>query len=240
MCFTINIHTTRDAIEKRFEADASALNDFDFRFFYRAFENPLLPVITGEDPGVVQLMQWGLIPHWVRDMEHAEQIRKGTCNARAETLDVKPSFRGAYGKNHCILITCGFFEWQHLGNQKIPWYISDRNDPLMALAGIYDEWGNGGDNKVFRSFSIVTVPANPLMEMIHNTKKRMPAILDQPKEKNWLKTGEGYEYDRLLTPFEEERMKAYTVGKTITSPGADPRDKSVIEHVHYHIDQRLF
>jgi putative SOS response-associated peptidase YedK len=247
MCFTINIHTTRDAIEKRFEADASVLNDFDFRYFYRAFENPLLPVITGEEPGVVQLMQWGLIPHWVRDIEQAEKIRKGTYNARAETLDAKPSFRSAYGKNHCVIITCGFFEWQHLGNQKIPWYISSKNNPFMTLAGIYDEWGSGGDRKAFRSFSIVTVPANPLMEKIHNTKKRMPAILDRLNERNWMETSERSEYGRvhtpyeeLLTPYEEEQLSAYTVSKSITSPGTDPHEKAVIEPVHYHIDQRLF
>ncbi len=229
MCFTINIYTTRDAIEKRFEADASVLNNFDFRFFYRAFENPILPVITSEEPGVVQLMQWGLVPHWVRDMAQAEQIRKGTYNARAETLNKKPSFRNAYGKNHCLIIACGFFEWQHVGNQKIPWYISDKNDQLMAMAGIYDLWSNGADNDAFRGFSIVTTRANPLMEKIHNTKKRMPAILDQPSEKSWLLKVPGIEYGKLLTPVNEERLNAYTVGRNISSYRADPHDSSILD-----------
>ena len=46
MCFTIEIHLTRKAIEERFRVDTSALYDFDFNYFYRAFSNPFIPVIA--------------------------------------------------------------------------------------------------------------------------------------------------------------------------------------------------
>ena len=62
MCFTIEVHLTRKAIENRFSVDTSALYDFDFNYFYRAFANPLIPVVTQEDPERVRLMHWGLIP----------------------------------------------------------------------------------------------------------------------------------------------------------------------------------
>src|SRR6056297_1453985 len=132
MCFTINLNTTRKEIEKRFNADASVLTDFDFRYFFRAFDNPMLPVITSDNPGVVQLMQWGLIPGWTRDQDQAEKIRRGTYNARAETLHEKPSFRDSFNKRHCIIPACGFFEWQHLGERKIPWHIHDRESPFIV------------------------------------------------------------------------------------------------------------
>jgi len=67
MCFTIEIHLTRKVIEERFRVDSSALYDFDFNYFYRAFSNPFIPVIAQEDASQVQLMQWGLIPAWSRD-----------------------------------------------------------------------------------------------------------------------------------------------------------------------------
>jgi len=60
MCFTIEIHLTRRSIEERFGVNTSALYDFDFNYFYRAFSNPYIPVIAQEDPARVQLMQWGL------------------------------------------------------------------------------------------------------------------------------------------------------------------------------------
>jgi putative SOS response-associated peptidase YedK len=86
MCFTIEVHLSRKAIENRFSVDTSALYDFEFAYFYRAFSNPLIPAISMHDPDQAVLMQWGLIPSWVRDRQKAEQIRKGTYNARAESL----------------------------------------------------------------------------------------------------------------------------------------------------------
>lgn len=241
MCFTINLNTTRDAIEKRFEADASVLSDFDFRYFYRAFENPLLPVITDENPGVVQLMQWGLIPHWTHDHNHAEKIRKGTYNARVETLSEKPSFRDSFNKRHCIIPVCGFYEWQHAGKQKIPWYIHDRKSPFLLLAGIYDQWKNQAEQKMVHTFSIITVPANPLMEKIHNTKKRMPAILDDGQKIIWLnnnhtetKTGS------TLSPYNEAGLNAFTISSIISRAGADPHDPSVVRPAQYHLDRKMF
>lgn len=241
MCFTINLNTTRDAIEKRFEADASVLSDFDFRYIYRAFENPLLPVITDENPEVVQLMQWGLIPHWTRDQDHADKIRKGTYNARSETLNEKPSFRDSFSKRHCIIPVCGFYEWQHAGKQKIPWYIHNRKDPFLILAAIFDYWKGAADNETTGTFSIITVPANPLMEKIHNTKKRMPAILDDGQKTIWLnnnhpetKTGS------TLSPCNEAGLNAYTISSAISRRGADPHDPSVVRPVQYHLDGEMF
>lgn len=241
MCFTINLNTTRDAIEKRFEADASVLSDFDFRFFFRAFENPLLPVITSDNPGVVQLMHWGLIPYWSRDRDHAERIRRGTYNARAETLSEKPSFRDSFNKRHCIIPVCGFFEWQHAGKQKIPWYIHNRKDPFFMLAGIYDHWNRDGEEKIFRTFSVITVPANPLMEKIHNTKKRMPAILDDAQKTIWLNNNyDETEVGSALVPYNEARLNAYTISSAISRTGTDPHDPSVIDPFQYLVDGKMF
>jgi putative SOS response-associated peptidase YedK len=241
MCFTINLNTTRDAIEKRFEADASVLSDFDFRYFYRAFENPLLPVITSDNPGVVQLMQWGLVPHWTRDREHAERIRRGTYNARAETLTEKPSFRDSFNKRHCIVPVCGFYEWQHTGKQKIPWYIHNRKDPFLILAAIFDFWKGDKENELTGTFSVITVPANPLMEKIHNTKKRMPAILDDGQKRIWLNGNHAEnESGSTLVSYNEAGLNAYTIGSAISRAGADPHDPAVVLPVQYHQDGRLF
>ena len=69
----------------------------------------LIPVIAQENPSRVQLMHWGLIPAWSRDGEEAEQIRKGTYNARTETLHEKLSFRGPLNHGRCLIVAGGFF-----------------------------------------------------------------------------------------------------------------------------------
>ena len=57
MCFTIEVHLSRKAIEERFRVNSSVLYDFDFSYFYTAFSNPSIPVISMEDQSKVQLMQ---------------------------------------------------------------------------------------------------------------------------------------------------------------------------------------
>lgn len=240
MCFTINIRTTRSAIAKKFDADASALFDFDFRYFYRAFDNPLIPVISQDDPGRIQIMQWGLIPHWVKDEGQAASIRKGTYNARAESLTEKPSFRKAYAERRCLVIVTGFFEWQHTRQQKIPWFIQHKDEQIMALGGVADRWLHPSTGNSIHSFSIVTVHANPLLAKIHNTKKRMPLILGEESAKAWLDQDHLPEYKAtLMKPFDEALLKAHTVRNQLSGVH-DPHESSVTEPYSYPRDQTLF
>jgi len=229
MCFTIEIHLSRRAIEERFRVDSSALYDFDFNYFYRAFSNPFIPVIAQEDTSRVQLMQWGLIPAWSRNQEEAERIRKGTYNARSETLHEKPSFKVALSAGRCLIIAGGFFEWQLVNQQKIPWYISLKNGDPFVFAGLYDTWRDPLSGETCLSFSIITTEANPMMEKIHNTKKRMPVILKKDLETEWI-SGESSLRKRkhLLQPYDSSGLQAYTVTPHLSSPHADPTDPSMI------------
>jgi putative SOS response-associated peptidase YedK len=230
MCFTIAIHLTRKTIEDRFRVNGSVLHDYDFNYFYRAFDNPLIPVIAQDNPSSVQLMQWGLIPSWSRDREEAEEIRKGCYNARAETLHEKPSFKEAVNKGRCLIVAKGFFEWQQLNGRKIPWYISLKNGEPFVFAGLCDNWRNPEDGGVVRSCSIITTSANPLMERIHNTKKRMPVLLEREEEKDWI-SGENSLLKRkqMLIPFKESDLKAHTINPRFISSRSDPADPRIIE-----------
>jgi len=125
MCFTIEIHLSRKAIEDRFQVDGSTLYDFDFNYFYRAFNNPYIPVIAQDDTSRIQLMQWGLIPAWSQDHMEAERIRKGTYNARSETLHEKSSFKEALNRGRCLIIARGFLN----GN----WSISEGSHGIYHL-----------------------------------------------------------------------------------------------------------
>lgn len=241
MCFTIEIHLTRKAIEERFKVDSSALNDFDFHYFYRAFSNPRIPVIAGDSSNETQLMQWGLIPHWVKDGQKAAEIRKGTYNARAESLHEKPSFREPLLKGRCLVLAHGFFEWQHVEGAKIPWYIRLKNEAPFAFAGLYDSWQNPDNGESIRSFSIITTRANPLMERIHNTKKRMPVILHPDHEKDWISGDISMHKARqLLLPLDQSEMHAHLISPLISRSGTDPADSSVIKAVDYQEPGLLF
>ena len=229
MCFTIEVHLSRKAIENRFSVDTSALYDFDFNYFYRAFANPDIPVVTQDDPDRVQLMQWGLIPSWTGDRQKAEKIRRSTYNARAESIHEKPSFRLPFQKGRCLILAHGFFEWQHERGAKIPWYIRLKDDDPFAFSGLYDQWVDKESGEVLNTCSIVTTAANPMMEKIHNSKKRMPVILTRDNERSWLEKSAGAaELKELLLPFPEEDLHAHRVSPEISKRDADPQNVSII------------
>lgn len=186
-----------------------------------AFSFPEYPIITS-DPEV-QNFRWGLIPFWVKDEKQADEIKRITLNARADTIFQKPSFREPIMKKRCIVPSTGYFEWRHEDGKKIPYYIYVKDEPIFSMAGIYDSWLDKATGEVVNSFSIITTDANPLTDYIHNTKHRMPAILSQEDEEKWLDPSLGKsEIEQLLLPFPAEEMDAYIIDNDfLKKPGND-------------------
>jgi len=191
-------------------------------------------VITTENHTVIQFFQWGLIPFWVKDTHSADKIRLRTLNARAETIFEKPAFRLSIKDKRCLVLVDGFYEWREVGKKKYPYYIRLANDSAFTLAGIWDMWINNNTGQPINTFSIITTRANSLMEVIHNTRKRMPVILKQEDEKIWLNNDlEPERITALLTPYDENEMEAYTVSKLISSRKINTNVPEVIKRYEY-------
>ncbi|MCF8238138.1 MAG: SOS response-associated peptidase [Saprospiraceae bacterium] len=167
------------------------------------------PVITNEDPDQFRFYKWGLIPFWAKD----ERIGSRMINARMETLQEKPAFRIAYQKRRCLVPFDGFYEWKKNKNgQKQPYLIGIDGGALFSIAGLWETWKDE-NGEIIPSFTLITMPPNPLMAAIHN---RMPAILLPEHEKLWLQEGVPAEdLQQLLIPFPEDHMHAFPVSTRI-------------------------
>ncbi len=166
------------------------LESFEKKYFINAFQFPDMPVITNNKPGLLQFYAWGLIPSFIKDAKKAEEIRRFTLNARAETIFEKPSFKNAAFHQHALVLVDGFFEYHWEGNKSYPFFIRLKNDEPMTLAGIWEKCNLHGND--FYTFSIVTTKANKTMEYIHNNPKasdrsRMPVILPPEFVGTWLR-----------------------------------------------------
>src|SRR6056297_693141 len=95
MCFHLSITKSAAALQNRYGVDFPEHVFFSPSNHVNAFTHPVLPVIGMENTGSFLPMSWGLIPPWVRDSKFAEKLKKGTLNARSETMLEKPSFRNA-------------------------------------------------------------------------------------------------------------------------------------------------
>jgi putative SOS response-associated peptidase YedK len=182
MCYHYGLAKPAEVIKKRFKL--RDIGAFEGPFFHaNAFEKRLLPVIGPETPDMLLRMRWGLIPHW----SDTDSLKYATQNAMVETAAKKPAFRKAFKSGRCLIPADGFYEWQHRGKVKQPWFITHQDQSIFAFAGISDTWQPAGGGPALHTFSILTMPASPLMAEIHNTKKRMPVILPADLEHIWLR-----------------------------------------------------
>jgi putative SOS response-associated peptidase YedK len=233
MCYRYSVPGP-DSLVKRFSA--LFLENVSFKRQYHAsgFDVPKLPVITNDQPNRIQLFSWGLVPPWVKDRVSAEAIRVKTLNARAESIFDKPSFRHAAVQQHCLVLADGFFEWQEIQGRNYPYYIRLKNHEPFAMAGLWECWSNPLTFEVFQTYTVITTKANPLMERIHNKKKRMPVILPKEHERQWIDASlSKQDAESLLVPFDEQLMEAYTISRLITMPGRNPNVPEVSEPFLY-------
>jgi putative SOS response-associated peptidase YedK len=216
MCYTIAINLTRELLQKRFNATLDPDLPFRKSIHISAFGLPECPVICSDNRSTIKLFRWGLIPVWTADEKYAAEIRTKTFNAKAETISQKPSYRHLITTRKCLILTSGFYEWQARGKEKQPYFIKVKDAEAFALAGLYDHWTNPASGEIINSFTIITTQANPLMEKIHNTKKRMPVILSEKDEIKWIDAELSLEETlQMLKPFEEDKMQAEEVNKKL-------------------------
>ncbi len=229
MCFSVNVNLVKDELENRYGATFPDRDRYAPSYYYHAFGLPELPAICSGASDSIQLLKWGLIPSWTRNTEEANTIRYKTFNARAETVSSKPSFSKPFKSKRCLIPVKGFFEWQHSGDKKIPWYIYPGDDNVFSIAGIFDQWVETNTGEIFNTFSIITTEANDLMAVIHNSKKRMPVILDRSDENKWISlTTSPDDALNLLKPCQSEILKAHTISNLVNNKSANRNTPEVI------------
>ena len=234
MCFTVNVNLIKEELENRYGATLIDTDKYRPSYYYHAFGLPSLPAVCSSEPSEIRLLKWGLIPSWTKNIDQANIIRYKTFNARSESIDTKPSFSSAFAAKRCIIPVKGFFEWQHVGNEKIPWYIYQSENEVLSIAGIYDDWIENSTGEVFSTFSIVTTDANDLMARIHNSGKRMPVILNNSSEARWLDLSVTKEDAlSLLIPCPSDILKAHTISPLINSRSSDKNTPELIQPYNY-------
>ena len=241
MCFSVNVNIVKEELENRFGATIIDRDKYRPSYYYHAFGLPEIPALCSGNPGKISLLKWGLIPSWVKSSDDADVIRFKTFNARSESISEKPSFSSSFRSKRCIIPINGFFEWQHVGKEKIPWYIYQSDNEILSVAGLYDSWSGGNNSETLNTFSIITTEANDLMSEIHNSGKRMPAILERTSENIWVDLNTPLsEIQKLLKPCSPDVLKAHTIGPLVNDRTANRNTPDVIKPFDYYRQNLLF
>lgn len=183
MCGRFTLTSTPAEIADFFGADQQGL---DLAPNYNVAPTTDVVTIIGDgNEMALDLMHWGLVPSWAKDISIGSRM----INARSETLAEKPSFRRALARRRCLVVANGFYEWQVVPGQKRkqPMYIKREDGTPLAFAGLWEIWRPDGDPKradqKLHSCTIVTCAANEKIAQVHH---RMPVILERPDWTAWL------------------------------------------------------
>lgn len=165
-----------DSLKTHFGVDSA----FPFTLSYNIAPTLQIPAIIEQD-NIRKLIafRWGLIPHWVKDIN----IITAAFNARAETVAHKPLFRDAIKSKRCLVLASGFYEWQKQGGKKQAYYIYRADKRPLAFAGLWDLWENNITGDAIESCTIITTSATHQMAKIH---ERMPVVLESDNFDAWL------------------------------------------------------
>ena len=204
----------------------SRIQPFGWRFEPRWNVTPQseVPVVfeTREGERVAEPMRWGLVPHWAKDMAIGNKLN----NARSEGMADKPSFRQAVRKRRCIVPASGFYEWTVATGAdsktfKQPHYISPRQGPFLAMAGLFEAWrppGAADDEPWLLSCCVITTAANSVMAPIHD---RMPVLLPAEHWAAWLSRSQQdpAALAPLLQGMGEQALQTWPVGRAVSRAG---------------------
>jgi len=150
-------------------------------------------------------MRWGLVPSFTKPASKPDFFKMFNC--RSDTMHEKPSFRRLVGRNHCLVLCEGFFEWnrEHKGKHgKQPYFIhlkgeeDNKSIQLMMLAGLYDTWKDS-NGQILSTCTILTTEADDQLSWLHD---RMPVILASKEDQNkWLNMSSEFRLVSLSSHF---------------------------------------
>ena len=100
-----------------------------------------------------------------------------------------------------------------------PYYIRQRDDRILALAGLWEQWLDP-DGDSIDSYTILTTEPNQIVRQLHN---RMPAIVEPESYGLWLDSHvQDVEPLRpLFHPYPPDELTAHAVSTHVNNPVND-------------------
>jgi len=227
MCGRYILVQKPDVIRKRFAVTIP--EEMQLSPSYNIAPGKYAPVITCEEPHLLQLFRFGLTPSWSKKKTMFINARAEGDNNPENAPDFngtrgiisKPAFRKAIRSQRCLIPADAYIEGTTKEKLSKPFLVYLRNKVRpFAFAGIYDTWLNPETGDEICSFSIITSAANELIRKLPH--ERAPVILHREQEREWLNTTTPLnEIAAMLQPYPAERMNAYPIAPTIKNPQAD-------------------
>jgi putative SOS response-associated peptidase YedK len=143
--------------------------------------------------------------HGYKDEDTGKWIEgQPQLNAKSENLFLsersgrRSMFYDAAKHRRCLILSTGYFEWRHIYRRhkktgkrlktrdKYPYYVSLPEHEYFFTAAIWNPWTDQDTGEMVNSVAMITAMANRLAMWVHNSKRRMPTILDDDLAWRWI------------------------------------------------------
>ena len=117
-------------------------------------------------PDRVEVVRWGI-----------EGAKGGLFNLRAETALSKPYYQRLLLTRRVLVPASHFYEWQKVGDRRLPMAVSRADGGFLHLAGVLARWEGQ------TAATILTTTPNADIVNLHN---RMPVVLNDDDAATWV------------------------------------------------------
>lgn len=200
---------------KVMESEANALfkypNLYEPRVVISGLTEVSIPVITMQDPNVISLAIWGLLPSNYRDDWDLFQNLTNTLNIHIDTMNSKLWYVDALKDRRCVLPVTGFFTSILEDGEIQPYFIESKDGSPLYLAGIYSILEDG-----FVTSAMLTGPMDGFLDKYQNLVNFMPMLISENRKDEWLgsKTKKKRAMELLHTPH-DVALRAKPIAKSL-------------------------
>jgi len=179
----------------------------------------VLAIVSPRGEPEARLLRWGLVPPWAKDLKGGAKM----INARMETVDTTPAYRGLIPKasRRALQLADGYFEWlkpEKRGEPRQPFFFQVDGGVPFAFAAVWTPAKIEGE--WISSVSLLTCDSAPnrVAAAIHG---RMPVILaDRDAQQAWLDAELGAEEAlELCGPLAASRLSARPANPAVNKAG---------------------
>jgi putative SOS response-associated peptidase YedK len=209
MCSRFSLAEDHDFLATRLGVSVMALANYRPRYNIAPQQEHFI-VTTEYENRLLAPATWGLVSN---PGEHGRA--KYSINAKAETVESRPTFAEAFAHRRCVIPANGFYEWTGPKYARQPFWIHRGDGDLLLFAGLYQN-GENNDNCTQATFTILTCAANSTLATIHN---RMPVILSDRGADDWMNPREKapFSLKRLLVPTAEDLLVVQPASPLVNS-----------------------
>ena len=173
MCVQYLTTANADWVKTTFDLELPKTQAHDV---FPTYPGPIILRSHQTNRSAIGMARFGLLPSWAKE----ENFGRHTYNARAETVDEKPSYRTAWKSRHYALALADqFYEPCYETGKAVRTGIRQVNGEPMAIASIWDTWTEPDTGELIVSFSMLTINANdhPVMQRFHKPEEEKRTVV---------------------------------------------------------------